>query len=79
MSMHSCHEDGCDQRAADRCFECGAWRCGTHLTHISLPTFEGFFAEMLCSECLHDHLTNPDPYGRIIVQPALSGAASAFA
>lgn len=78
MSMHTCHENGCDQRATERCFECGAWRCVTHLVHVSLPTFDGFFAETVCSACLQDHLDHPDPYGQIIITAAPNAAPAAF-
>jgi hypothetical protein len=78
MSMHTCLEDGCDQRASDRCFECGVWRCMSHLVAISLPTFGGYFAETLCSECLHNHLTHPDPYGHVIIQSAPTSVPSAI-
>ncbi len=78
MSMHTCHEDGCDQRASDRCFECGVWRCETHLVAISLPTFASFFAETLCSACLQNHISHPDPYGQIVIQITPSVASSAL-
>lgn len=77
MSRHTCKEDGCDERAADRCFECGEWRCLAHLVHIQLPTAEGAFAELLCVTCVQDHLAHTDPYGRIVVEspppPAIFG------
>lgn len=79
MSMHTCHENGCEARATDRCFECGAWRCVTHLVRISLPTFEGFFAESVCSACLQAHVTHPDPYGQIIIETASAASPSALA
>jgi hypothetical protein len=68
MSKHSCHEAGCDQRATDRCFECGEWRCLAHLTRIKLPTAQGYFGELLCGACIQEHLAHTDPYGKIVVE-----------
>jgi hypothetical protein len=77
MSLHTCREDGCAQRATDRCFDCGDWLCATHLIHVKVPTAEGAFAEVVCSSCLQEHLAQTDPYGKIVVvsppRPAIFG------
>jgi hypothetical protein len=77
MSIHICHEAGCGQRATDRCFDCGSWRCAAHLVHIQLPTAEGYFGEVVCSACLKDHIEHPDPYGRIVVESPIQSASLA--
>ncbi len=68
MSMHTCHQDGCAQRATDRCFDCGDWLCATHLIHMQLPTANGLFGEVVCSNCLQEHIERPDPYGRVVIE-----------
>jgi hypothetical protein len=75
--MHrACAAQSCDTPASERCFECGVWLCQTHLVHISLPTYEGRFAETVCSACLQLHLDTPDPYGVIAIDSPTSLAAA---
>ena len=68
MSSRLCQEPGCQKNAADRCFECGAWSCDTHLTLISMPTHDGHFDQCVCPACLKEHLSHTDKYGRVRVE-----------
>jgi hypothetical protein len=69
MSSRRCQEPTCLRPAADRCFECGDWFCDTHLTLISVPTYEEPFHQCVCPSCLKEHLAHTDKYGRVRVEP----------
>ncbi len=67
MPTYACAVAECSGYPIDRCFDCGAHFCASHLTLIAMPTSSDPLREFLCASCLQAHLNEPDRYGLVSV------------